>query len=209
MATKRQKEFKRQMRELEKEGKLPNNYYSRRRFKYTGGGVSILLVLFVLWQSGILGFIISPVFMLLNMGQNNNNSSQMIAGDFQNPASGPVSDYCNANIDTDEFISDVYIDIYKHFYENKPVEKETFISYQETLPALYKQIETESELLKNLSTNYQENLTVSSDMIDFALAHYDNPLAEDEKRYLDTLTKKSLLLSDKRPALLAELDIRY
>lgn len=197
MATKTQREFKKQMKELEKEGKLPQGYYARRRVAYTGGGVSILVILGILWYSGILNMIFYAVISLFFPNYYNQQYPAHMADNPSSPEAVEISTYYNAAQDVDTLIADVYLDIYKRFYDNKPVSEETFSNHKKDLQASYESIATDNVLLKDLSDNYKEDLDVTGDMLDFAIEH-DKALTEQDKRYLDTLSEKSRALSKKR-----------
>ena len=190
------------MRELEKDGKLPESYYAKRRIKYTGGGVSIIFIIFLLWRFGIFGMIFSSLFFMNGEYQNpeymiNTNSSI---------EANELFIYCNeSNSDVDNLIDYVYLDVYKYFYEKKDVSIETFTNYQSELPTAYKSIETSQEFLEELLDMYTKSLDAITDILEFSVAHYDKTLAKPDKLYLDTLLKKYRSLNEERTNLVEEL----
>lgn len=206
MATKTQKEFKKQIKELEKEGKLPHSYYAKRRIAYSGGGVSIFIILFILWRLGIFSMIFYGIISIFS--PQIYQDPDYMQNSPANPQAVEINTYYDATVSAETLISNVYLDIYKRYYDNKSVPDENFAGYQKDLQAAYDSIATEQELLKDLSVNFKEDLDVTSDMLDFASSH-NPPLTEQDKRYLDTLSKKSQLLSGERSELWWELWDQY
>jgi hypothetical protein len=151
------------MKQLEKEGKVPEGYYARRRITYTGGGISIFLILFLLYRFGIFSFLLPIVHTVNNTAKN----SVQNQGTLSVPDYALINKYINSCSKIDDLYNSLYEDCYSNIYLQNDIPTSKFEEYSKKFEKLRKEIKTDKEVLKKFETNYNLSITICEDIISF------------------------------------------
>lgn len=196
MATKTQREFKKNMKKFEKEGKVPSSYYPTRKYRGSGKATAIITTIVILFFMS--GYIRNIYYIVRNMFAPPETAQYY---NIISPNQTELNVYSAKTENIDNLIYDLYLDIYRNYFEGNPIEESKFIEYKKNLLLEYKNIETDSELLTDIYNNYKDSLDISVEMVEFSISHYNTNLTQTEKQYLETLLKKSTDMQYKRDEL--------
>lgn len=180
MANKTQKEFRKQMKELEKEGKIPDNYYARRRIKY-GYSISayIVIAIIILFRFNVLQSLYYMVFNRDSYYQDQYYDDYYYEEETPTYIETNSTDYINT-------LKDVTIKVENHFFKNQTTVKDVFETNKKLLDYMY----------QNANDSYESEDVISFaqatiDINNFALDNYDKPLTQENKSELEDLIKKA------------------
>ena len=190
MATKTQRDFNKQMKEFEKQGKIPDSYRPRyKTVRYTSSvGFGILAVLFVLWYSGAFSWIFGLFMMNSSRGMN-----EIIENSYE------IREYIDSAGQLEAVLEDAYIAAYQCVSEGKDIGLDTLRDFREKINNKKYLAETDKSELKVLEGFYLNYLGEVEEYIDFVVNHFENRegLSDADKTYMNNLASKIGKTSDK------------